>query len=153
MALDRLLRVLSPPGSTPQSGGPAHAAGQDLGSSVACRLSAAAHLGSSSQPRDVSSNHGHPGAVPFPDRSEQAADLPTAPGAAAWPVHAGQERSCGLGEEGEAWKAVQQALMALLEQEHAAGSAAHAWQVSGFSFLSTGACQISVSGVACNLEL
>lgn len=179
MALDRLLRVLSPTGSTLQSGGPADAAvsclgsshsrptaahlqpggpapaaGQNLGSSVPCRPSAAAHPGSSSQPRDVSCNHGHLGAVPFPDSCEQAANLPTVSDATAWPVHAaGWDRQDGLGDEGEGWRVAQQALLALLEQEHAAGSAAHAWQVSGFSFLSTGACQIGFTGGACNLEL
>ena len=33
---------------------------------------------------------------------------------------------------GKAWRAAQQALLALLEQEHPAGSAAHAWQVRNF---------------------
>lgn len=127
MALDRLLRVLSPASSVLPAEGPAHAI---VGGLAPCRTPAAAHPGSSSWQGNVSSKHGHPAAVPFSDRSEDAGGLPTASGAMAQASHAaGQDREGGLGDEGEAWRIAQQALLALLEQEHAAGSAAHAWQV------------------------
>ncbi|KAK9834399.1 hypothetical protein WJX74_000894 [Apatococcus lobatus] len=45
-------------------------------------------------------------------------------------LDSGGDQGCGPAGEGEAWRGAQQALLALLEQEHAAGSAAQAWQAS-----------------------
>ncbi len=157
MALDRLLRILPPAPEHPPL--PHSSSGFPPSGHPSCRVGTHSrpaggypHTASMGAGRPVSSGQARVGT-----HSQAAAAAPTG-GAQPIPVgthcpagsqSAGPRRAPALGigksqvggmgsgsedlsagnQGGEAWRTAQHALLAVLEQEHPAGSAAHAWQV------------------------